>query len=119
MSNRGAKNGAPPGGFERFEYLARQLFGVEKREIEEQRAHESTARQKSGAHNFIQKLRRFAMQHGEKKPLRCSFCAKSENEVTYLIAGGAGTVYICGACVDICVDIINKTKASGPAPNPA
>lgn len=120
MSNRRAKNGAPPDGFERFEYLAQRLFRVEKREIEEQQGNESNAAARNAPpQNFIQKLRRFAMQHGEKQPLRCSFCGKSEHEVTYLIAGGASSVYICGACVEKCVDIVNKAKASGPAPSPA
>ncbi|MGH9769221.1 MAG: ClpX C4-type zinc finger protein [Blastocatellia bacterium] len=36
--------------------------------------------------------------------LRCSFCGKSQNEVKKLIAGP--TVYICNACIDICVEII-------------
>ncbi len=54
-----------------------------------------------------------------KKTLRCSFCGKSEDEVTYLIAGGASSVYICGACVDKCVDIIKQAQTSGPAPTPA
>lgn len=119
MSSRGAKNGAPPGSFERFEYLARRLFGVEKRELEEQGNESSAAARNASPQNFIQKLRRFAMQHGEKQPLRCSFCGKSEHEVTYLIAGGASSVYICDACVDKCVDIVNRARASGPAPNRA
>lgn len=121
MNNRGAKHGAPPGNFERFEYLARRLFAVEKREIEEQQVLESDAkaRKAPSAHGFIQTLRRFAMQHGEKKTLGCSFCGKREQEVTYLVAGGASSVYICGACIEKCVEIVNQAKASGPAPNPA
>ncbi len=121
MSSRGTRNGSPPGGFARFEYLARRLFGVEKQELEEQQPAEpeTTVRTAPPEQNFIQKLRRFAMQHGEKQPLKCSFCGKSEQEVTYLIAGGASTVYICGDCVEKCVDIVNQAKASGPAPNPA
>ena len=39
-----------------------------------------------------------------KDKLRCSFCAKSEDEVKKLIAGP--TVYICNECVDLCVLIL-------------
>jgi len=37
------------------------------------------------------------------KTLYCSFCAKSQHEVQKLIAGPS--VYICDACVELCVDI--------------
>jgi ATP-dependent Clp protease ATP-binding subunit ClpX len=40
--------------------------------------------------------------------LRCSFCAKSQNEVKKLIAGP--TVYICNECIDICNEIINDDE---------
>lgn len=45
--------------------------------------------------------------------LRCSFCNKDEDEVTWLLAGGAQGVYICGECVDACVEIIDREKARG------
>ena len=38
--------------------------------------------------------------------LYCSFCGKSQHEVTKLIAGPA--VYICDECVDVCIDIIDE-----------
>ena len=38
--------------------------------------------------------------------LRCSFCAKSRDEVKKLIAGPE--VYICDECVDLCNDIIGE-----------
>jgi len=38
--------------------------------------------------------------------LYCSFCGKSQHEVTKLIAGP--TVFICDECVDLCVDIIDE-----------
>lgn len=40
----------------------------------------------------------------ETKPLRCSFCNKSQREVKKLIAGP--TVYICDECVDVCNEIL-------------
>jgi|YelNatPaOPRAMG01_1025707.scaffolds.fasta_scaffold27156_2 ATP-dependent Clp protease ATP-binding subunit ClpX len=49
--------------------------------------------------------------------LRCSFCGRDENEVAFLLAGGAQSVYICGDCVDICVDIIRREKLSGHVPH--
>jgi hypothetical protein len=36
--------------------------------------------------------------------LRCSFCGKSQHEVSKLIAGPS--VYICNECVDICNEIL-------------
>ena len=38
--------------------------------------------------------------------LRCSFCAKSQNEVRKLIAGPK--VYICDECIELCVDIFGE-----------
>lgn len=43
---------------------------------------------------------------GDSKPLYCSFCAKSQHEVTKLIAGPSS--YICNECVDLCNDIIQE-----------
>jgi xanthosine utilization system XapX-like protein len=42
-----------------------------------------------------------------KRKLRCSFCGKSDKEVTRLI-GGPG-VYICDACVNICNSVLEAT----------
>ncbi|HNH43891.1 MAG TPA: ClpX C4-type zinc finger protein, partial [Agitococcus sp.] len=39
-----------------------------------------------------------------EKLLFCSFCGKSQHEVTKLIAGPS--VYICNECVDLCNDIM-------------
>jgi hypothetical protein len=117
MRNRTRRNGAPPDSFERFEYLARGLFGVRKRDIGEPKPAAKPGRARKPG--FMQTLRRFAMERGAKKTLHCSFCGKSETEITYLLAGGDGTVHICGGCVEACIAIINKTKASGSAPNPA
>ena len=41
-----------------------------------------------------------------EKLLFCSFCGKSQHEVTKLIAGPS--VYICNECVDLCNDIIRQ-----------
>ncbi|MCC2637280.1 MAG: ATP-dependent protease ATP-binding subunit [Moraxellaceae bacterium] len=43
---------------------------------------------------------------GEGKLLFCSFCGKSQHEVTKLIAGPS--VFICNECVDLCNDIIRE-----------
>ena len=42
----------------------------------------------------------------EKNTLYCSFCGKSQHEVRKLIAGP--TVFICDACVELCMDIIRE-----------
>jgi len=45
-----------------------------------------------------------------KRKLKCSFCGKSDREVTRLI-GGPG-VYICDACVGICNRILEGTPVA-------
>ena len=42
--------------------------------------------------------------------LYCSFCGKSNTEVSKLIAGP--TVFICSNCVEICTDIIKNDLRS-------
>ncbi len=45
---------------------------------------------------------------GSNGVLRCSFCAKGQNEVKKLIAGPG--VYICDECIDLCTDIIEEER---------
>jgi ClpX C4-type zinc finger/Glyoxalase superfamily protein len=40
------------------------------------------------------------------KLLYCSFCGKSQHEVSKLVAGPA--VYICDECVDLCTDVVDE-----------
>ena len=47
-----------------------------------------------------------------KRKLKCSFCGKSNMEVTRLI-GGPG-VYICDACVSICNRVLEATPIAFP-----
>lgn len=42
----------------------------------------------------------------EKKPLKCSFCGKTQDEVGKLIAGEGA--YICNNCIELCNDIIEE-----------
>ncbi len=42
----------------------------------------------------------------QEKLLYCSFCGKNQHEVQKLVAGPA--VYICGECVDLCVDFVDE-----------
>ena len=45
---------------------------------------------------------------GEKhNSISCSFCGKTQDLVTRLIAGPSGSVYICNECVDVCNDILD------------
>ena len=48
--------------------------------------------------------------------LFCSFCGKSQHDVKKLIAGPA--VFICDACVNLCVGIIGQTPDGDPAGRP-
>ena len=45
------------------------------------------------------------MSKDNSKPVKCSFCGKTEDQVTRLVAGPAG-VYICDKCIEICADIV-------------
>jgi len=45
-----------------------------------------------------------------RKKLKCSFCGKSDKEVTRLI-GGPG-VHICDACVGICNKVLDATPVA-------
>ncbi|GEM_PF-5794565 len=113
---RPSRNGEPADSLERFEYLARALFEVRKDDLEARGPHKPEGnRGRSRRAGFTQTVRRFAMQQAQKKTLCCSFCGKSEDDVKYLLAGGSSNVYICGGCVDVCVDIINKTKSKDSA----
>jgi hypothetical protein len=42
----------------------------------------------------------------QEKLLSCSFCGKDQHQVQKLVAGPA--VYICDACVDLCVDVVDE-----------
>ena len=44
--------------------------------------------------------------------LHCSFCGKSPEEVTRLIAGP--TAYICDECIDLCNDILREEGVAEP-----
>ena len=46
------------------------------------------------------------MPKSSDKLLYCSFCGKSQNEVTKLIAGPS--VFICNECIALCEDIIRE-----------
>jgi ATP-dependent Clp protease ATP-binding subunit ClpX len=45
-----------------------------------------------------------------KNTLHCTFCGKSQHEVSKLIAGP--TVFICDECVELCMDIVGEEKKS-------
>jgi hypothetical protein len=42
----------------------------------------------------------------QAKLLYCSFCGKSQDEVSKLVAGPA--VFICDECIDLCTDIVDE-----------
>ena len=39
----------------------------------------------------------------------CSFCDKSEHEISWMVAGP--TVFICDECIDLCHQIIEEKRA--------
>jgi hypothetical protein len=45
-------------------------------------------------------------QAGQAGLLYCSFCGKSQHDVTKLVAGPG--VFICDECVDLCTDIVDE-----------
>src|SRR5262245_63435714 len=45
-----------------------------------------------------------------KNTVFCSFCGKSQHELSRLIAGP--TVHICNECVELCMDIIGEEDKS-------
>lgn len=45
--------------------------------------------------------------------IHCSFCGKSEQRVTKIIAGP--TVFICNECVDLCAEIISDGSVTAKA----
>ena len=49
---------------------------------------------------------------GDQPMLRCSFCNKSQRDVSILIAGPK--VNICNECVNICEDIIAEKRKETP-----
>ena len=40
----------------------------------------------------------------------CSFCGKTQNEVTRLVAGN--TAFICNECISLCSEVINKEQTA-------
>ena len=49
-----------------------------------------------------------ARDDNKEKSIRCSFCGKTQNQVSRLIAGPG--VYICDECVDVCAEIIGDSS---------
>jgi len=54
-----------------------------------------------------------AKKSDKNDDLFCSFCGKSQKEVTKLIAGPA--VYICDECIQLCSEIIEEESEQGSA----
>ena len=49
----------------------------------------------------------------QRAALACSFCGRSEHEVTSLVAGPR--VYICDTCIDACSAIIAAERSKTPS----
>ena len=105
-----------PGPTEAGDERAEAGLGRIPRQAKEKAEYKSTqASDRKAKAAFAIKARRLARRFmGKDEILRCSFCHKDKDHVQFLIAGP--TVFICGKCVELCVDIIDKCKASGQAP---
>src|SRR4030042_1253337 len=55
-----------------------------------------------------------AARGGGRTQYHCSFCGKSQEQVRRLIAG-AGAVYICDECVQLCREILEDESVTTPA----
>lgn len=50
----------------------------------------------------------------EDKDIRCSFCGKTQDEVTRLVEGPG--VYICDGCIDFCASLLFDDEAKAKSP---
>lgn len=48
-------------------------------------------------------------RYDDRKPVKCSFCGKSQEQVKRLVAGPG--VYICNECIELCSEIIEEEFA--------
>ena len=51
------------------------------------------------------------MPRNDDRTVRCSFCGKTQDQVSRLIAGP--NVYICNECIDLCSNILHEDMESG------
>ena len=51
----------------------------------------------------------------EKKPLRCSFCGKTQDQVRRLVSG-PGNVFICDECIELCQEILDEDYTESAEP---
>ncbi|MGO9607605.1 MAG: ClpX C4-type zinc finger protein [Candidatus Binataceae bacterium] len=115
--SRSARNGTPPRSFDRFEDLARRLFQVKHEGLKASDAEPARANQGAIKSRAATRAKRFIMTLLGKEKLHCSFCGKDNDQVRFLIAGPK--VFICGECVNLCVEILEKAKTSCADPAPA
>ena len=52
------------------------------------------------------------MAREDNKPLRCSFCGKTQDQVGRMVAGPG--VCICSDCIELCVSILEEEKGTAP-----
>jgi ribosomal protein L37AE/L43A len=62
----------------------------------------------------LKQLLRFGREQTVRRELRCSFCGKDADQVERLVAGPA--VYICDACINKCVAVLERHGGLPPAP---
>ena len=55
-------------------------------------------------------------KYEDSRPVRCSFCGKTQDKVERMIAGPGG-IYICNYCVDLCYNVIYEEDEELPQPH--
>ena len=55
-------------------------------------------------------------KYEDSRPVRCSFCGKTQDKVERMIAGPGG-IYICNYCVDLCYNVIHEEDEELPQPH--
>ncbi len=61
-----------------------------------------------GIYSRLEKIERWAWGKPAVETMYCSFCGKSQHEVSKLIAGPKA--FICDECVDLCREIIAEKR---------
>ena len=56
-----------------------------------------------------------AERERRRRNTRCSFCGKGQDRVRKLVAGP--NVYICDECVELCHEVLEEERRTGPPPH--
>jgi ribosomal protein L37AE/L43A len=62
----------------------------------------------------LKQLLRFGREQVARRELHCSFCGRQADQVERLVAGPS--VYICDACINKCVAVLEQHGGLTPTP---